>query len=169
MQDVDPKRVATIIGDSGGRVVGRTRLQKIAYLLTAAGLEDSFTFRYKHYGPYSDSLATSAEIGVLLGDLSEELQPSTWGGNYSIYTAPETSAANPLRRTVCRISNETDAVALELAATAVFLAKNGYDQPWEETKRRKPDKAAADKLREAQNLLDNIKRLEIPVALPDTV
>jgi len=33
---------------AGGRIVGRTKLQKIAYLLSIAGLEDGLPFVYKH-------------------------------------------------------------------------------------------------------------------------
>jgi hypothetical protein len=38
------ERAANIVRDAGGSIVGRTRLQKIAYLLFAAGLEDAFSF-----------------------------------------------------------------------------------------------------------------------------
>ena len=53
-------KVAAIVRDAGGRIVGRTRLQKVAYLLSIAGLEEGLPFTYKHYGPYSEDLASAA-------------------------------------------------------------------------------------------------------------
>ena len=53
-------KVAGIVRDAGSRIVGRTRLQKVAYLLSVTGLEDGLPFVYKHYGPYSEDLATAA-------------------------------------------------------------------------------------------------------------
>jgi uncharacterized protein YwgA len=59
MSNVKAKKAAGLVRDAGGRIVGRTRLQKVAYLLTVTGLEEGFAFAYKHYGPYSEELATA--------------------------------------------------------------------------------------------------------------
>ena len=67
----EAKKVAAIIADAGGRVVGRTRLQKVAYFLNVTGLEDTFSFSYKHYGPYSEELALAARIANIFGDIAE--------------------------------------------------------------------------------------------------
>ena len=56
-RDID--KVADIIRDAGGKVVGRTRLQKLGYLLELSGLGDGFSFEYRHYGPYSEELAAA--------------------------------------------------------------------------------------------------------------
>ena len=121
MSLTDTKKVARIIADSGGRIVGRTRLQKIAYLLTVTGMEEGLIFGYKHYGPYSEDLASAARLGNLLGDLQEVEQSASWGGSYSVFTAPSTVSAPeyPNRCQFASKAAESDAVELELAATAV--------------------------------------------------
>ena len=57
-------KAAAIVRDAGGRLVGRTRLQKVAYLTQLAGFAGDFPFEYRHYGPYSEDLAEAMEIAV---------------------------------------------------------------------------------------------------------
>ncbi len=131
MEATASKRVAAIIRDAGGRVVGRTRLQKIAYLLDVAGYGDGFEFRYRHFGPYSDEVAASARSGALPGVLTEKVEPAFWGGVYSIYQVDRAPDAHcPKGR--CELSRraaDADAIELELAATAVFLHREGHADP----------------------------------------
>ena len=42
------KKAADIVRDAGGMIVGRIRLQKLAYLLTATGLENDLPFVVRH-------------------------------------------------------------------------------------------------------------------------
>jgi hypothetical protein len=58
-----------IVRDAGGHIVGRTRLQKIAFMLEPAGLGGGFPFRYKHYGPClrSDAIPWSEHAPDKLG------------------------------------------------------------------------------------------------------
>jgi uncharacterized protein len=167
----DSKKVAAIISDAGGRIVGRTRLQKIAYLLTVTGMERDLAFSYKHYGPYSEELAAAARLGNLLGDLQESEYPASWGGSYSVFTAESSSQApgDDSRRRFAKVAADSDAVELELAATAVFLSKEGYPDPWQETARRKPEKADSERLAEAKELLRSLSRIPTPVPLPAIV
>ncbi|MBE0578878.1 hypothetical protein [Devosia sp.] len=160
---------ARIIQDAGGRVVGRTRLQKIAYLLHAAGLEGEFSFVYKHYGPFSEDLAQYTRIGELLGLLSATEQQAQWGGSYSTYTVNEQHVdhVNSARNQLAHIAAEADAVELELAATAVFLQKEGYPDPWAETARRKPEKAEGGRIKKAKVLYRQLQAVQVPTALPN--
>jgi uncharacterized protein len=48
----DSQKAADIIADAGGKVIGRTRLQKLAYLLELADLGEGFQFQYRHYGAF---------------------------------------------------------------------------------------------------------------------
>ncbi len=66
------EKAAAVIQDAGGRVIGRTKLQKITYLLCAAGLEDGFDFEYRHYGPYSENLSDAIAEARLGGLVSED-------------------------------------------------------------------------------------------------
>lgn len=165
----EAKKVASIIADAGGRIVGRTRLQKVAYLLTVTGLDDTFAFSYKHYGPYSEDLASAARLGKLFGDLSETEHSAAWGGSYSIFMAelpPEVETENP-RVQLARAAASADAVELELAATAVFLAQEGFSDPWSETARRKPEKAEGTRLERSKALLRSLSKIETPRKLPN--
>lgn len=167
----DAEKVASIIRDAGGRVVGRTRLQKTAYLLTVTGLENGFTFSYKHYGPYSENLAAAANLGDLLGYIHETEQAAAWGGTYSIYTTENQDDAdeNQARQQFAQATAKADAVELELTATAVFLATEGYQDAWEETARRKPDKVSDGRLDRAKRLLCALSGIDVPQRLPNIV
>lgn len=161
-------KVAGIVGDSGGKVVGRTRLQKIAYLLDVAGYGEGFTFRYKHYGPFSEELASAARTSVLLGELRESSELATWGGMYSIYEVDqEKHVSGPAGRVeLAGCAAAANAIVLELAATAVFLQQEGHDDPWEETKRRKPQKSEEGRLEQAKQLLETFNNIEVSNPLP---
>jgi len=164
----DAEKVAAIIADAGGEVVGRTRLQKIAYLLSVTGLEDAFSFKYKHYGPYSEELAIATRVGKWLGNLNETEKNSTWGGTYSVYSIPDRAAApgEDRRSRLARVAANADAIALELAATAVFLANEGYELPWQETARRKPDKATEEQFKKAREIVRELSQIKTPKSLP---
>lgn len=159
-RDVD--KVTEIIRAAGGEIVGRTRLQKVAYLLELAGLGHGFSFEYRHYGPYSEDLALASRNADLLGFLEEEERPTSWGGFYSIFKVigPSTEQEFAVAAT------EADSVVLELAATAAFLAKENFPDPWGETARRKPEKAASGRLEMAKTLYQTLSEIETPRPLP---
>ena len=169
MEATAAKRIAAIIRDAGGMVVGRTRLQKVAYFLDVAGYGDGFEFRYRHFGPYSDEIAESVRTGALLGELTEREEPASWGGTYSIYQVdlPPDEHCPKGRCELARRAAKADAIELELAATAVFLSREGHEDPWHETGRRKPQKSAEGRLDRARALLKNLSLIEVRERLPD--
>lgn len=159
---------AAIVRDAGGRIVGRTKLQKIGYFLEAAGLGAGFPFRYKHYGPYSELLAAAAQHATALGRITENEHVANWGGQYSIFESsidPDPSA-NPARAQLAQIMVDADAVELELAATAAFFANEGFSDPWAETARRKPEKAEGEHLEGAKQLYQRLRYVQTPQPLP---
>lgn len=161
--------VADIVRDAGGQVVGRTKLQKLTYLLVASGLEIELPFLYKHYGPYSEVLAIAAREAHLLGLLKEKEDLTSWGGSYSTYSVDGKSGSDvPLARLeLAHIANSADAVELELAATALFLAKEGRTtDSWSETERRKPEKASIGRLDKAKALYQRLAAVNTPTPLP---
>ena len=164
----DAKEVAKIIGDAGGKIVGRTKLQKIAYFLEATGVGSGFDFEYRHYGPYSEDLAAAARLGKFFGYLEEAEAPATWGGTYSIYTTDQPSSPeSEARRQLISIAAKADSVALELAATAAFLAVEGHQNPWAETAKRKPEKASESRLGDAKALYHSLLNVATPRSLPN--
>ncbi|MGX5849806.1 hypothetical protein ACWGTO_22275 [Mesorhizobium sp. PL10] len=169
MSRAEAQRAQEIVRDAGGRVVGRTRLQKIAYVLTASGLDDAFRFSYKHYGPFSDDLASAAREAKLLGMINETEQTAGWGGSYSIFQVNQDVPVGvpQARVSLARLAAHADAIALELAATALFLSKEGIADPWEETERRKPEKANPNHLLAARELYHQFRQIEAPTPWPN--
>ncbi len=170
----DPHIVAArIVQDAGGELVGRTRLQKIAYLLKLAGFEDEFSFEYRHYGPYSEELSQAMEIAAALGPVHEEERVADWGGRYSIYTLrKDVAPADTAREAFVQTAKHINAVELELAATAAYLfvdegvgaAAGG--NPWDETRRRKPSKAAEGRLERAADAYEKLRQSSTIKPLP---
>ena len=168
MSYLDAQKAAEIIRDAEGRIVGRTRLQKVGYLLYVAGLEDRFHYTYRHFGPYSEELANGVRDASVLRLVYETEQQATWGGTYSIYTANQISAGTPpdSRRQLATEAASADAVELELAATAIYLSKEGCGDPWGETARRKPEKAEAGRLDKAKALYLRLTDIRTPSPWP---
>ncbi len=164
----DAEKATDIIRDAGGEVVGKTRLQKMAYLLEISGLGCGFSFEYRHYGPYSEDLADGLESAQFSNLLIEEEHTAKWGGSYSIFKtiskAPETEISSA-RRTILELGMKANPISLELAATAAFLAKEEEDSPWAETERRKPEKAKK-WLQQAKALYAELKKVKTPKQLP---
>lgn len=171
IQKPDATAVAEIVRDAGGKIVGRTKLQKIAYFLELAGLGRDFRFEYRHYGPYSEDLASAARAAKVLGQLEENELSASWGGTYSVYTTRERSAlaAGSPRDQLVSLGVKADSIELELAATAAFLAAEGHSDPWDETARRKPEKASDTRLKGAQSLYRALMKIDTPSPLPPIV
>ncbi|HEY5959864.1 MAG TPA: hypothetical protein VIV60_25090 [Polyangiaceae bacterium] len=162
----DPRQKASeIIAAAGGTLVGRTRLQKLAYLLELAGLGEGFYFEYRHYGPFSEDLALATRDATYAGLIQEKEEPTSWGGFYSVYSTSPVEQ-NEVRRAFAQLAKESSAVVLELAATAAFLAEEGANDPWQETARRKPDKAADGRLERAKVLYLEFTKIRAPKELP---
>lgn len=163
----DLQKAADIIRDAGGRIVGRTRLQKIAYLLEATGLGSGFEFEYRHYGPYSEQLADAVSTSCRLSIMKEDSYATSWGGFYSIFTTSDHRVPEMQgRRELIQLTATADPVALELAATAVFLALDGECHAWDETANRKPEKAKI-KMEEAKLLYSKLRNITVPNPIPD--
>lgn len=162
--------VCKIVAEAGGELVGRTKLHKTAYLIQIMGLgAKDFQFQYKHYGPYSENLAFATEMAQLFGNLREEKRKSSWGGTYSIFQADRDCASDssPVRLEVVSAASNASSVDLELAATAAYLARENFEDPWGETTKRKPDKAAS--IQSAKRLYRKLLGLDVPTPLPDIV
>jgi uncharacterized protein YwgA len=163
----DTEKAADIVRDAGGKVVGRTRLQKIAYLLELTGLGEGFQFEYRHYGPYSEDLANAVSFAAMSRLISEEERGTSWGGSYSIFTVDSSASRHVADARLELISQaaRVDPVILELAATAAFFATEGVQDPWNETARRKPEKAAA-RLDDAKAFYLELQRIQTPRPIP---
>src|SRR3989344_3645494 len=64
--------------DLCGKVEGRTRIQKIVYILQYLGYPLNEDFSYSYFGPYSDDLRTEIDMLTSTGMLQETLQGATY-------------------------------------------------------------------------------------------
>jgi uncharacterized protein YwgA len=165
----ETQKVADIVNDAGGKIVGRTKLQKLVYLLEVCGVGEGFEFEYRHYGPFSEALATAARNAAVIDLIDEEEVSTSWGGLYSIYKsrASVTPTSDQARRQIAQIAVEADPVELELAATAVFLKFKGFTDAWNETAKRKPEKSEAGRMKNARKLYNRLREVKAPKSLPD--
>lgn len=153
--------VAKLVADSGGKIVGRTKLQKIGYIIEEAGLGEGFEYDYKHYGPFSQALVDGTHEARYAGLIEEEEKQAAWGGVYSVYTLTSGDMErNEQRAGLAELLNAADPVELELAATALFFRRKDHPSPWQETSRRKPEKASAGRLERAKQLYENIRSVQ---------
>ena len=165
------EKAAQIVREAGGRLVGRTRLQKIAFLTQLAGFAHDFPFEYRHYGPYSEELAEAMEIAVGLDFVDEEEKQSASGAWYSIYLSASAETETDRTRFVAAAA-KIGAIELELAATAAFLfAEEGYGRkregdPWKITALRKRSKATRARLKGAKEAYAKLLRIDTPRPLP---
>lgn len=167
--------VAGIIRTAGGSLTGRTKLQKTVFTIQAAGWGNVFTFRYFHYGPYSETLAEAAENACLLNLIKETKYSTSNGNTYSVYETVNEAALESEQpilleesiRSLIQKASEANAIELELAATALYLAKEEQCiTPWRETERRKPQKSSNGLLDRAKALYVDLRRCA-PEALPE--
>jgi uncharacterized protein YwgA len=75
-----------------GTLQTRKRLQKVAYLLQAAGCPLETEFGLHHFGPYSADVAERADEMTNLGLLKEQCVGNFAGKQYNYTLAPETQA-----------------------------------------------------------------------------
>lgn len=155
--------IARIVALNGGKLTGKTRLQKTAYFLEEFGLGDEADFEYYYYGPYSEDISAATDDAKALGYISSEWNYTKAGTEFAIFRSKidvPNAEDDPYIRMILGILDKYDAVSVELAATADFLSKNGYkDDPWAETIRRKEDKATQDRLSKAKSLLSALNQV----------
>jgi uncharacterized protein YwgA len=161
-----PADVVRLIRLNGGRLIGKTRLQKTAYFLETSGAGFGFDFSYHHYGPYSEELAAVTDDAKALRMLSIEWRTSQDGAEYAIFAdtggelGRNDEPEDAQRSKILHLLEGYSTVELELAATADFLATHGYgNEAWAETRRRKGSKVTAQRRTRAEQLLEALDRI----------
>ena len=162
--------VVGLVALNGGELVGRTRLQKQAYLLDRCGADFDLEFTYYHYGPYSFDLAAGSHDARAEGRIAVDERPGRHGVPYAIFRsgseagAPACLGKLPAEkaRAVLDATKGVSDVVLELAATIVFLRDEwdyygkGTVDAVEETRKRKSLKATDERMEKALDLLSNL-------------
>lgn len=146
------------------RLVGKTRLQKTFYLLDQLGMNSGADFTYHYYGPYSADVASAAEMATLFYNFdATERVSGARSVPYTSYSSRETAPArlgglsSSTAQSALNAMVQVSDTVLELAATMVFLKRNGFSDSYvEEVRARKPLKATGDRMRLAQNLVKSL-------------
>ena len=74
---ISPDDVAvSIVALNDGELIGRTRLQKTAFLLERCGMDSGLEFDYRHYGPFSVDLARGCDDAEFDGRLKMVERPA---------------------------------------------------------------------------------------------
>ncbi len=168
--------VVGLIALNGGELVGRTRLQKQAYLLDRCGANFGLPYTYHHYGPYSFELAGGVDGARADGRIDIEEKRGRHGVPYAIFRCGEEAGrlerlgelpADEVR-TLSEAMKGVSDIVLELAATIVFLRDEwdyygkGEVDAVEETKERKSLKATDERVARALALLRDLRLDSIP-------
>lgn len=161
------KIITNLIACYEGELIGRTRLQKIAYLMDRCGGKFGCTFTYHYYGPYCFELAGAIDDAEMAGHIKIEERPGRHGVPFAVFTLNDATdkpdrlgslqfcKAHELLQKTKPFSN----TVIELAATVVFLRddwdyfdKENVDAV-SETIRRKPVKFDNGRIEEAIDLI----------------
>ncbi len=162
--------VVNLIALNDNQLIGRTRLQKQAYLLDRCGADFELQFIYHHYGPYCFELAGGADDAQAESQIVIEEKVGRHRVPYAIFSSGKNTRHPPAigklnndkARSLLQKMNGVSDVILELAATIVFLRDEwhyfdkGRIDPVEETKARKPLKATNDRIGKALELLRDL-------------
>jgi uncharacterized protein YwgA len=158
------ERASALVRLNGGEIVGKTRFQKIAYLLETVHLGLGLEFDYHNYGPFSAELATSLDDAEAMKLVEAVEVPGFHEVPYTLFrmtpSTPsfEDSKETRKRREALEKMSGYSALILELAATAVYLDQNGYPgKAWEEVAKRKPLKATSERVEKAKGLLRQLE------------
>lgn len=148
-----------------GKLVGKTRLQKTFFLLDQLGMNSGAEFSYHYYGPYSADVASAAEMATLLFDFeAAEKVSAVRSVSYTSYSSSQDkptklgALSSSKAQAALNAMAEVSDTVLELAATMVFLKKNGFPKKFvDEVRARKPLKATDDRLKQAQELIKTLR------------
>lgn len=159
--------VEELLKASGGKIIGRMRLQKTVYLLDAKGANSESYFIYHHYGPYSEDLAKEVEMATSLSDkvIEEEKLTSQAGYRFSTFRLKYSEFASDrvgdlsssLAGELLGKLERYPSVILEVASTIHWLVEKEEHQDWRsELVVRKGSKATEENLFKAQELLGSL-------------
>ncbi len=146
--------LATLV-EWAGEIKTRKRLQKVVYMLQAAGCSLRAEYTLHHYGPYSFDVAALTDEMVGAELLDEKKIQSGTGRSFSYkltkHAKSQLSTIQQIpdglfqhKRLAIRLLNDQDLSKLELGATVTYFHKQG--ESWDDAviaaarfKKKKPD------------------------------
>ena len=158
--------VAKIISLAGGEIVGRTKLQKMVYLINRIGESEDFHFSYHHYGPYSPELSGQLDIEKLLEKtvkeeighrVSDSAAYSVFRSSLEVKDDNLSGLSKKDASDILEKLNEKSSVVLELAATIHWLRNQEKIDDWKKELRvRKGSKTDFGRMEKAEALLKDL-------------
>ena len=157
--------IVWLVSLNNGRIVGKTRLQKIVYLLENFGLNSGFDFYYYNYGPFSPEVARATDEAVAQDRLDAKEKSGFHAVPYTQFTSderpPKKICGLPSEKIgdLLEIMEQYTAIELEVAATISYLYQEApaNSDVFSMVKRLKPIKATKDRLEKAQALLKKME------------
>lgn len=145
----------------GGRVVGRKRMQKLAYLLQHSGAPLEATFNIHNYGPFSREIADAIEEASFAGAIKEECLPVGVYGTYQyvyelgVPKSESDAEFSPNTKMLLLTLSGFATVALEVASTIAFFEEQGLSRndAVAKTRQLKPGKSVSGILNNADKIL----------------
>jgi hypothetical protein len=146
------------------KIKGKKRLQKLAFLLKAAGARCDARFEIRDYGPFSREIAAAAQFLSLKGRVEEHEEPIGASGTFvTVYKmqADAERTIHPLPEKFKRMLRHLDSfptVDLEVAATYQFFLSAGLttQSARKRTVELKPVKASAPVMRNVPKILEAV-------------
>ena len=155
--------VVGLVALNGGEVVGKTRLQKLVYLLDQCRMESGFEFEYHNFGPFSAELARETDFASESGRLRLEEKRGFHEVPYTVFrteeAAPTTLGKLPADKAkeILAIMARYTALDLEIAATIDWFRDHRDRQTVNrEVQIRKPVKATLEHLEKGWRLLSEL-------------
>ncbi len=154
-----------------GRVLGRLRLQRTAYLLQRAGFPSNYLFSLFFGGPYSDGLFAELRMLVQWEVVRETKQDGEAEEPDFLIEAEQSMIPADVRQEVARFGEQigavakSDALILDLAATYFAFRELGsnHDAALQSLKRQKGSKWKPEREAAALGLLASLR---LPVTEP---
>lgn len=156
--------VAQIVALNGGKLIGKTRLQKTVYLLEECGMDGGFFFDYHNFGPFSVELASATDVA----QFSKKIKIREKRGYHDVpYSIFETGEPSPKKlgaltaksaKSLLKLMDAVTANDLEIAATLHFVNSeyDGEVDADDEVRELKPVKATDERLDRAHSLLEDL-------------
>lgn len=156
---------AVVAAHDGGRVQGRTRLQKTVKLLQRLGLPTDYRYTIFFYGPYSEAVFADSRLLQQMGLLTEQERVNGEGTpSFELTASPEAAVEAMGRwRPALEAMQAADLVVLELAATydAFREMGSGHEDAVVRLRQKKASRWTEERHARAMELL---RRLGLPGA-----
>lgn len=135
---------ALIAAHPGGKIVGRTRLQKEVKLLQRLDYPTDYSYTIHFYGPYSEELQSDVGLLEAFSFVEETQEVSAEGNPYYVLRSKSTESLPDVQKfqPLVQVLDASPTVVLELAATYDAFRETGatHSEALERLRRKKGGK-----------------------------